>query len=76
MLSRLISVKTIGSDDKSRTDLEALREQAIRGTAMSVLKQQADGALGTSQVKLRGIGTARGLELYRAAKTQLAEYIA
>ena len=74
----LVSVKEqVGSDDKSRTDLEALREQARSEVQRCrSLKQQADGALGTSQVKLRELLAQReALERsIERAKTQLAEY--
>ena len=74
----LVSVKEqVGSDDKSRTDLETLREQARSEVQRCrSLKQQADGALGTSQVKLRELLAQReALERsIERAKTQLAEY--
>ena len=74
----LISVKEqVGSDDKSRTDLEALREQARSEVQRCrSLKQQADGALGTSQVKLRELLAQREAieRSIERAKTQLAEY--
>jgi len=74
----LVSVREqVGSDDKSRTDLEALREQARSEVQRCrSLKQQADGALGTSQVKLRELLAQReALERsIERAKTQLAEY--
>ena len=74
----LVSVKEqVGSDDKSRTDLETLREQARSEVQRCrSLKQQADGALGSSQVKLRELLAQReALERsIERAKTQLAEY--
>ena len=74
----LISVKEqVGSDDKSRTDLETLREQARSEVQRCrSLKQQADGALGTSQVKLRELLAQREAieRSIERAKTQLAEY--
>ena len=74
----LVSVKEqVGSDDKSRTDLEALREQARSEVQRCrSLKQQADGVLGASQVKLRELLAQReALERsIERAKTQLAEY--
>ena len=67
----------VGDFQHAILDLEALREQA--GSEVQrcrSLKQQADGALGTSQVKLRELLAQReALERsIERAKTQLAEY--
>ena len=74
----LVSVKEqVGSDDKNRTDLEALREQARSEVQRCrSLKQQADGGLSASQVKLREL-LAQREALERSivrAKAQLADY--